>query len=104
MVGTREVAVSVLAFTTCGSAFRCTQVKNVIQIHVGIRHKGNTAAANERRPRHRRPRPRAWTAVRMVSEREEELKDKIAKLRGAASKGETYERVVGRGSDLTGES
>eukprot|EP00752_Nemacystus_decipiens_P010614 g9452.t1 len=37
----------------------------------------------------------------MVSEREEELKDKIAKLRGAASKGESYERVVGDGKDLT---
>eukprot|EP00903_Cladosiphon_okamuranus_P009413 g8977.t1 len=37
----------------------------------------------------------------MVSEREEELKDKIAKLRGAASKGESYERVVGDGKGLT---
>lgn len=37
----------------------------------------------------------------MVSEREEELKSKIARLRGAASKGDSYERVVGKGQDLT---
>lgn len=37
----------------------------------------------------------------MVSEREEELKDKISKLRGAAAKGDSYERVVGKGKDLT---
>lgn len=37
----------------------------------------------------------------MVSEREEELKDKIAKLRRVASKGESYERVVGEGKSLT---
>lgn len=41
------------------------------------------------------------TAVMMVSEREEELKAKIAKLRGATAKGEGYERVVGSGADLT---
>lgn len=37
----------------------------------------------------------------MVSEREEELKAKIAKLRGATAKGDTYERVVGAGAELT---
>lgn len=41
------------------------------------------------------------TAVMMVSEREEELKAKISKLRGAAAKGDSYERVVGKGEDLT---
>lgn len=41
------------------------------------------------------------TVVMMVSEREEELKAKIAKLRGAASKGDSYERVVGKGQGLT---
>ncbi|CAN0522603.1 unnamed protein product, partial [Ectocarpus sp. 12 AP-2014] len=55
--------------------------------------------SNAERPTYRRPR-RASTAVRMVSDREQELKDKIAKLRGAASKGDTYERVVGKGSEL----
>lgn len=37
-------------------------------------------------------RRRVSTAVAMVSDREEELKSKIAKLRGVASKGDTYER------------
>ncbi|CAM9383114.1 unnamed protein product [Scytosiphon promiscuus] len=100
MVGPREVAISVLALGANVSAFRCTQVKNVIENHAGFRHTSNTPAAQER-PIYRRPRTRPSTTVTMVSEREEELKDKIAKLRGAASKGETYERVVGRGSDLT---
>lgn len=44
---------------------------------------------------------RRSTAVMMVSDREEELKAKIAKLRGATAKGEGYERVVGSGADLT---
>lgn len=47
-----------------------------------------------------RPAPRISKALLMVSEREEELKAKIARLRGAAAKGGTYERVVGKGADL----
>lgn len=93
MVGPREVAVSVLALTVHAGAFRCPQVNNVIQ-----NVKSNIAIAAK--TRHSCRRPRSSTAVSMVSEREEELKDKIAKLRGAASKGDTYERVVGKGSEL----
>lgn len=37
----------------------------------------------------------------MMSEREKELKAKIAKLRGATAKGDTYENVVGKGAELT---
>lgn len=101
MVGPREVAVSVLALTVHAGAFRCPQVNNVIQ---NGKVKVNTplcrsAGTPQTRPSCRRPRA-STTAVSMVSEREEELKDKIAKLRGAASKGDTYERVVGKGSEL----
>lgn len=39
--------------------------------------------------------------VMMASERQEELKEKIAKLRRATAKGDGYERVVGSGADLT---
>lgn len=39
----------------------------------------------------------------MVSERQEELQAKIKNLRSAAAKGETYERVVGGGAELTEE-
>lgn len=98
MVGPRDVAVSVLALTGPGfvSAFRCPQLNKLIQDHVGMRHSTTAPAA----PSSYR-RSRAARALSMVSEREEELKDKIAKLRGAASKGESYERVVGDGKDLT---
>lgn len=99
MVGPRDVVVSVLALTGPAfiSGFRCPQLNKLIQHHVaiGMRHTSTKIA-----PTHYR-RPRAATALSMVSEREEELKDKIAKLRGAASKGESYERVVGDGKDLT---
>lgn len=40
-------------------------------------------------------------AVMMVSERQEELKEKIAKLRRVTAKGDGYERIVGSGADLT---
>ena len=98
MVGPRDVAVSVLVLTGPGfiSAFRCPQLNKLIQDHVGMRHPTTAPAA----PTSYR-RSRAATALSMVSEREEELKDKIAKLRGAASKGESYERVVGDGKELT---
>lgn len=102
MVGPR-VAVSVLAFTAHAGAFRFPQVNNVIQngkINTHTSHLGS-AGTQQQHARHSCRRPRAsTTAVSMVSEREEELKDKIAKLRGAASKGDTYERVVGKGSEL----
>ncbi|CAM9790014.1 unnamed protein product [Discosporangium mesarthrocarpum] len=37
----------------------------------------------------------------MVDDREEDIKAKIAKLRGATSKGETYEKVMGKGKTIT---
>lgn len=98
MVGPRDVVVSVLALTGPGfiSAFRCPQLNKLVQDHVDVdmRHTSCREPTSYRRPR-------AATALSMVSEREEELKDKIAKLRGAASKGESYERVVGEGKSLT---
>lgn len=103
MVGPREVAVSAFALAVQASAFHCPHssvpsAALVLRHHAGHnRHKGS----NAERPTYRRPR-RASTAVRMVSDREQELKDKIAKLRGAASKGDTYERVIGKGSELKG--
>lgn len=98
MVGAREVAISVLALTGPGfsSAFQSPQLHDRNHV-VAIRPNNVSPSPPPRRCR----RPRATTAVSMVSEREEDLKDKIAKLRGAASKGETYERVVGKGSSLT---
>lgn len=39
----------------------------------------------------------------MVSERQEELQAKINRLRNAAAQGESYERVVGAGVELTEE-
>lgn len=100
MVGPRDVviSISVLALTGPGliAAFGCPQLNKIVQDHVDMRHNTFTCARTSCR------RPRATTtAVSMVSEREEELKDKIAKLRGAASKGESYERVVGDGKSLT---
>lgn len=97
MVGPRDVVVSVLALTGPGfiSAFRCPQLNKLLQDHVRVCMRHNSAVPTSYR------RPRAISALSMVSEREEELKDKIAKLRGAASKGETYERVVGDGKELT---
>ncbi|CAB1105150.1 unnamed protein product [Ectocarpus sp. CCAP 1310/34] len=99
MVGPREVAVSTLALMVQASAFRCPHVSGALVLRnhaAGNRPKGSSKSET---PTYRRPR-RASTAVRMVSDREQELKDKIAKLRGAASKGDTYERVVGKGSEL----
>lgn len=101
MVKTRDLAVSALVLTARASAFRCPQPGRhfgVIRNHASIcsRCRVNNV---ERRSSCRRA--RASTAVAMVSEREEELKAKIAKLRGAASKGDSYERVVGKGSELT---
>lgn len=103
MVGPR-VAVSVLALTVHAGAFRLPQGNNnVIQNgKINVASAGTQQQQQQRQARHcscRRPRA-STTAVSMVSEREEELKDKIAKLRGAASKGDTYERVVGKGSEL----
>ncbi|CAM9252814.1 unnamed protein product [Pylaiella littoralis] len=98
MVGPREFALSVLALTVHAGAFRCPQVVNNVIQNGDIAHI-SSIARSQTRPSCRRPRASS-TAVSMVSEREEELKDKIAKLRGAASKGDTYERVVGKGSDL----
>lgn len=107
MVGAREVAVYFLALTGpgLGGAFQSPQLRHHSNYHVaGILRRNNvsrpppTAGRRCRRPR---ATTTTTTVVSMVSEREEELKDKIAKLRGAASKGETYERVVGKGSSLT---
>lgn len=98
MVGPREFALSVLALTVHAGAFRCPQVVNNVIQNGDIAHI-SSIARSQTRPSCRRPRASS-TAVSMVSEREEELKDKIAKLRGAASKGDTYERVVGKGSEL----
>lgn len=104
MVKPRELTVSVLALAVHVTAFRfpSTHTKtdvDVIQNHSYSSCNRRTDDVERRRSGGRDA--RASTAVMMVSEREEELKSKIAKLRGAAAKGDSYERVVGKGEDLT---
>lgn len=98
MVEVRQLVISALVLTSHVSAFRCPG-------HTNFDRRISNRRADDRDARFRVPvgsRARcASTALMMVSEREEELKAKIARLRGAASKGDTYEQVVGKGADLT---
>lgn len=104
MVTPRELTVSVLALAVHVTAFRCPLTHTKIDV---IQNHGDNSCSRsrcrtddvERRSGCRGG--RVSTAVMMVSEREEELKAKISKLRGAAAKGDSYERVVGKGEDLT---
>ena len=103
MVKPQKVTVSVLALAVHVTAFRCpsTHTKiDVIQNH-GDSNSRSRCRSNDVERRSGCRSGRVSTAVMMVSEREEELKNKISKLRGAAAKGDSYERVVGKGEDLT---
>lgn len=100
----RQVAILVFTLVPCVGALRSPVKSNLGG--EGQKHVLDSArrAVGYRHGQARwitvRPAPRISKALMMVSEREEELKAKIARLRGAAAKGGTYERVVGKGADL----
>ena len=99
-----QVAILVLALSPGVGAFRCSVAPSLgggVQKHA-IDSDRSVVKLPDRRRRWiaGRSAPRISTTVMMVSEREEELKAKIARLRGVAAKGETYERVMGKGADL----
>lgn len=104
MVKPRELTVSVLALAVHVAAFQCPPTHTKIDV---IQNHGDSSCSRSRctrddiKQRSGCRSGRVSTAVMMVSEREEELKAKISKLRGAAAKGDSYERVVGKGKDLT---
>lgn len=96
-----DLILTVLALATCISAFRTpTRLRRDCE---GILRKRQeflprcTGARSKVRPR------QSSGMVIMMSDRQQELQDKIRKLRSAASQGNSYERVVGAGAELAKE-